>query len=155
MSGRAWMFTWRMCRNDGSGKASTPQGKTYMVDPHSSVTFEADSVSSPDILGVDVVDVDVLNDDVVGSGNHPQSFALEAAARPNTHKSLVTRDCEPCGTGGIVFYCNLPLVGVTRVFYSLLSAGTLISRLAAKSRGGGAGEIKGFGKHDHTWCGIS
>lgn len=73
-----------------------------MVDPDQIGAGESDSVTSPDVLGVELGDVDVLDNDVCGAVRYTQTLAPDHTCGPNADDGLVAADIDARDTGLIV-----------------------------------------------------
>ena len=134
-----------------------------VVDPDEVSTVDGDSITTPDVLGVDVSEADVLDDDVLGAGDDTDTLALDntlgaladqglVGANGHTeHTGLVVLDAGDLGGVGLVVIAPSVLVD------SLLAGGGSAPG-SATSRGDSAfssGEVESLGQDDDTGGGVS
>ena len=80
---------------DGFGRGAY----SNVVDPDQVGVVNGDTVSTPDVLGVDVGDGNVLDDNVSGAANEAQTLTLDHTGRAFTEDGLVRVDGDTEGTG--------------------------------------------------------
>lgn len=124
-------------------------GYRDVINPDLIGAIERDSITTPDVLGVEVGNVDVLDDDVLGTTTHSQTLALDAGLVTHAENGLVRGNINR-SPSSLVPRLTRSRLATTVVLDNLLElvtsapAGADISRLGAL-RGG---VIKLLGEHN-------
>jgi hypothetical protein len=70
------------------------QRRSDVIDPYQIDVVNGDSITTPDVLGVEVRDVNVLDDDVLHTGDKAQALALDDTLAADTNDGLVGLDVD-------------------------------------------------------------
>lgn len=73
-----------------------------VVDPDHVGAVQSDTITAPDVLGVDVGDVDVLDDDVLDAADEAQTLALDDTSRALSDQTLVGLDSDAERAGLVI-----------------------------------------------------
>lgn len=65
-----------------------------MIDPNIGRAVESDSITAPNVLGVEIPDLEVLDNHVVGASSDTEAFAQNDTISPDPQNSLVARHHE-------------------------------------------------------------
>ena len=87
-------------------------GSGHVVDPDHVGAVESDSVTAPDVLGVELGDLDVLDDDVVGTGNDTETLALNHTGAALTDDGLLGGNSDAKHAGIVVLDAGRRGVGL-------------------------------------------
>lgn len=122
-----------------------------MINPDLVGAIERNSITTPDILGVEVGNVDVLDDDVLDTTTHSQTLALDTSLVTHTENGLIRGNINR-SPSSLVPRLTRSRLATTIILNNLLElvacapAGADISRLGAL-RGG---VVKLLGENNDT-----
>ncbi len=138
------------------------EGGGNMVDPDHVGVVQGDGISTPDVLRVEIGDVDVLDDDVLGTADHAEAFALDDPLASDTDQGLVRPDSDAENAGLVVLDRHLGGVGLVVGAPVVEVDGRLATRAGAPRSAAslgdsalGSSEVKGPVEHDDAGLGVT
>lgn len=117
------------------------------TNPDEVRAIHSNSISTPDVLGVEVSDMDILDDDVLGTVGHTQTLSTDNTLGSNADQGLVRANVDTSNTSSVVGNadrldaCTCVAICAPRgLVYGVLPtiAGALVGRWAAAGFGGSA-----------------